>query len=70
MRTDEDIRGYQDRVEAIVHKIRSLGGNLEDDKVTKRVLRIVTRTFEPKVFILEEQAKTPSSELVFDTLPL
>ena len=70
MRTDEDIRGYQDRVEALVNKIRSLGNKdeVKDDLVAKRVLRTVTRKFEPKVSVLEKQAKTPSSEHVFDIL--
>ena len=68
MRTDKDIRGYQDHLEALVNKIRSLGDDLKDDVVEKWVLRTVTRKFEPKVSVLEEQEKTPSSEHVFDIL--
>ena len=51
MRADEDIRGYLDRVEALVNKLRSLGNKdeVKDDLVAKRVLRTVTRKFEPKV---------------------
>ena len=56
MRTSEDIRGYQDRVEALVNKVRSLGSKNDpaDDRVAKQVPRTVTRKFEPKVFVLEE----------------
>ena len=63
MRTDEDIRGYQDRVEALVRKIRSLGKKDDpaDDWVAKRVLRTVTKKFEPKVYVLEEREDTPTS---------
>ena len=70
MRTDEDIRGYQDRLEALVSKVRSLGKKEEfaDDWVAKRVLRTVTRKFEPKVSVLEEWKDTPTSEQVFDIL--
>lgn len=70
MRTDEDIRGYQDRVEALVNKIRSLGKKDDpaDDWVAKRVLRTVIRKFEPKVSVLEEREDPPSAEQVFDIL--
>ena len=70
MRTDEDIRGYQDCVESLVSKVRSLGKKEDptDDWVAKRVLRTVTRKFEPKVSILEEREDTPSSKQVFDIL--
>ena len=70
MRTDEDIRGYQDRVETLVNKIRSLGKKDDpaNDWVAKRVLRTVTRKFEPKVSVLEEQEDPPSAEQVFDIL--
>ena len=70
MRTDEDIRSYQDRVEALVSKVRSLGKKEipTDDWVAKRVLRTVTRKFEPKVSVLEDREKTPLTEQVFDIL--
>ena len=55
MRTDEDIRGYQERVEALVSKIKGLGKDgITSELVAKRVLRIVTKKFEPKVYVLEE----------------
>ena len=70
MRSDEDIRGYQDRVEVLVSKVRSLGKKEEvsNEWVAKRVLRTVTRKYEPKVFVLEEREDTPTSEQVFDIL--
>ncbi|CAF4193626.1 unnamed protein product, partial [Adineta steineri] len=69
MRTDEDIRSYQDRVDALVSKPKGLGmEGLTDEMVAKRVLRTVTRKFEPKVSVLEEREDTPSSEQVFDIL--
>ena len=44
MRTDEDIRGYQDRVEALVSKIKGLGkDDISDHWVAKRVLRTLAR---------------------------
>ena len=59
MRTDEDIRGYQDRVEALVSKLKGLGkDDISDNWVAKRVLRTVTRKFEPKVYVLEKAQKT------------
>ena len=55
MRIDEDIRGYQDRVETFVSRIKGLGGEeVPDDWLAKRILRTITRKFEPKVSILEE----------------
>ena len=70
MRTDEDIRGYQDRVEALVSKIKGLGKDgITDELVAKRVLRTATRKYEPKVSVLEESTKDLTSEYVFDTLP-
>ena len=55
MRTNEDIRGYQDRVETLVSKIKGLGKDeISDEWVAKRVLRTMTRKFEPKVLVLEE----------------
>ena len=70
MRTDEDIRSYQDRVEALVSKVRNLGKKeiAADDWVAKRVLRTATKKFEPKFSVLEEREDTPSSEQVFDIL--
>ena len=70
MRTDEDIRSYQDRMESLVSKLRSLGkkDNATDEWVEKRVLRTVTRKYEPKVFVLEECAKNITLEFMFDTL--
>ena len=57
-------------MEALVSKVRSLGKkeDVVDDWVAKRVLRTVTRKYEPKVFVLEEREDTPSSEQVFDIL--
>ena len=56
-------------METLVSKRKGLGkDDISDDWVAKRVLRTVTRNFEPKVFVLEEREDTPSSEQVFDIL--
>ena len=69
MRTDEDIRSYQDRVDALVSKLKGLGmEGITDEMVEKWVLRTVTKKFEPKVSIMEERKDPLSSEQVFDTL--
>ena len=69
MRIDEDIRSYQDRVEALVSKIKGLGKDeISDDWVAKRVLRTLARKFEPKVSVLEESTENLTSKQVFDTL--
>ena len=69
IRTYKDIRGYQDRVETLVSRIKGLGGvEVPDDWLTKRILRTITRKFESKVYVLEESKEKLTSEYVFKTL--
>lgn len=69
MRTDEDIKGYQDRVETLISKIKGLGGEeISDEWLAKRILRTVTRKFESKVSVLEESQDKLTSKYVFETL--